>query len=144
MKSRGGSMSTFLFIELPDGFKEMDIETAVKSASWAFEEDEAKAKKIAESFGFDWPLWMARNEKGIFITVYESEIEDYSEYAEEFIRQEIGLRKNPPNLLNFSGGCMCVILGKTLRIDHSCGYGQAKLDCGQAECSCGPSCRCGK
>ena len=120
-------MSTFLFIELPDGFEEMDIESAVQSTAYSFEEDEAEAKKIAESLGFGWPLWMARNERASFITVHETEIEDYDEYAERFIRREIELRKNPPKLI---GGCMCGTLGQMLGTGHSCG--------------CGPSCSCEK
>jgi len=122
-------MSTFLFIELPDGYEEMDIEDAVESTAWrfAFEEDGDDPQKLAELYGFSWPLWMARNEKATFITVYESEIGNYAEYAERFIKREIELRKNPPKL---SGGCMCGILGQMLGTGHSCG--------------CGPSCSCEK
>ena len=41
-------MSKFLFIELPDGFKELDTENAVERANWKFIEDEDEAQKEAE------------------------------------------------------------------------------------------------
>ena len=114
-------MSKFLFIELPDGFKELDTENAVERANWKFIEGEDEAQKEAEKLGLPWPIFIARNESACVFTVYESNVKDLSEYARETIRREVELRKNPPEV---SSGCGCGMLG--------------------GGCGCGSSCRCGK
>jgi len=105
-------METLIFIELPDGFWDMEVENVLNKACVQFLSNKITAQKEAERLGLGWPAWMARNERAHLTTVTllgtdETTVKDLVDCAEQIIRQQVDLRKNPPKL----SGCGFGILG---------------------------------